>query len=104
MSPEIHLRLCLTLKWDQIDELRRAVALCVQAVFGSAPFRDSISMVSTELLENAVKYGHPGVVRLTVEERSDSVSVTVTNPVDDFGPHATTLKERIAWLAAFDDP
>lgn len=103
MNQTIQLRLTLTLAWDQIDELRQAVALCVQAVFGSQPFRDAISMVSTELLENAVKYGRQGVVRLAIEERADGVNVMVTNPVDDSGPHAATLEKHIAWLDRFGD-
>jgi hypothetical protein len=101
----IHLNMSLRLEWDCIDTIREAVALCLQATFEDDELRDALSMVSAELLENAVKYGTTGAaVRLSLEELPDSVKVVVTNPVDLPSPHAEALAERVAWLSAAEDP
>jgi len=103
--PIIHLQLCLPPEWEPIESVRQAVSLCAQAVFGDSRFCDAVSMVSSELLENAVKYGqarHP--VLLVVEERPDEVIVRVVNRVVNGSKHVKVLLDRIAWMKSFDTP
>ncbi len=104
MSSTIELRLCLMIGWDEIEAIRQAVGKCVEAAYGSAELRDSLAMVSAELLENAVKYGKPGVpIGFALEENPDGVHVVVTNPVADGACECEKLLESLAWLAGFDD-
>jgi hypothetical protein len=105
VSAAIRLQLRMPLDWDRIDTIREAVALCLRATYDDDELGSAISMVSAELLENAVKYGSSGaVVRISLEELADSVKVVVTNPVDRPCSHAGTLQQRLAWLSGFADP
>jgi hypothetical protein len=104
MNRTIHLQLQMAPEWQRIETIRQAVALCVDAAFDNPELRDSIAMVSAELLENAAKYGKPGaLVRLVVEELPDGVRVVVRNPVDLPSSHSDVLKERVDWLRDFSD-
>ncbi len=103
MTSTIQLRLCLSLGWSEIDTIRRAVAVCLEAAFGSVELGDSLSMVSAELLENAVKYGKSGgLIGFVLEEIPDGLRIVVTNPIDD-STHGDKLVERLAWLDKFTD-
>jgi hypothetical protein len=105
MNHALRLRLCLRLDWDEIDAIRHAVATCVEVAYGSAELGDALSMVSSELLENAVKYGKSGeFVHLSLEELADGMRIVVTNPVEECSPHTDALRERVAWLDDFSEP
>jgi hypothetical protein len=105
MRRALMLELCLAPDWDRIDDVRQAVSLCVAAVFGQSTLNESLSMVSAELLENAVKYGKPhAAITLAIDEAPDRVTVEVTNDVERDSRHAAALNDQIAWLTTFDDP
>ena len=105
MSAEILLRLRLAPDWDRIDLVREAVSLCVEATFASAGFRDALAMTTSELLENAVKYGRSDTpIDLSIEELSGQVMVVVSNHISWPSPHASALQEHLDWLHTFDDP
>lgn len=101
----IHLRFSLELDWEGIETVRQGVALCVQAALGSPELRDRLSMVTTELLENAVKYGKVGSrVLYSLEDRSEGLWVLVTNSVEPASSHIDAVRARIAWIETFDSP
>jgi hypothetical protein len=92
--------------WGRIDQVREAVAHCVAAVFDDPDLRESLAMVSAELLENAFKYGKPGQpdVQITVRVQDDRLIISVTNAIDEATPHVQQLSQRVAWVKEFDDP
>jgi hypothetical protein len=104
MSAKMMLQLSLPHDWERIEVVRQAISLCVGAVFGSVAFRDAIAMVSSELLENAIKHGVPEAgVELLVEQTDHAISVVVANRIERAGA-VDALRERIAWIQRFDDP
>jgi hypothetical protein len=102
---KLHLELHLDGEWERIDNVREAVGYSVAATFGDADLRDSLAMVTAELLENALKYGdaEAGVV-LSIISEPDALVVTVGNHVRDGSPHLAALQSRLDWLKQFDDP
>src|SRR5581483_12300060 len=106
--PEAVMRLALELvvphEWERIDLIREAVGRCAMAVFADEEAKDALSMVCSELLENAMKYGSPGAdVTLSIGEDADGLVVTVSNAVDDASRHVSELRERIEWLRGCAD-
>jgi hypothetical protein len=105
MKTAIHLDLLIPPDWKRIELVRKAVGFCVWAAFGRGDLRDSVSMVSAELLENAVKYSTPSSeVSISVTEEPDRVVVAVTNEVEEGSPHIGLLKKRLDWAHAFPTP
>jgi len=105
MRPALHLNLWIPPDWKRIELVRKAVGFCVWAAFGRGDLRDSVSMVSAELLENAVKYSLSGSeVLISITEEAERVVVAVTNEVDDGSPHIALLRKRLDWAHAFSTP
>jgi hypothetical protein len=101
---DLRLELSLPSEWDRIEQVREAVTSSLGAVFGSGGVDELLSMVSTELLENAMKYGTPGEsVRFSLHSQLDTVTVSVSNHVRSDSEHARTLAKHIAWLESFGD-
>jgi hypothetical protein len=95
-------------QWRNIELLRASVQSCLEAVFSDVEGSDAIAMVTGELLENAVKYGHwtngTGVFRLRVWGDEETGHIEVENPVgdDDEGPRR--VDELLAWMDGFATP
>ncbi|MCK6586573.1 MAG: hypothetical protein HUU21_03470 [Polyangiaceae bacterium] len=105
MTQALHLNLCIPPDWKRIELVRKAVGFCVWAAFGRGDLRDSVAMVSAELLENAVKYSTPSSeVAISIWEESDRVVVAVTNTVAEESPHIASLKRRLDWAHGFPSP
>jgi hypothetical protein len=94
----LHLDLAIPSEWPRIDQVREAVASCVDAVYSDRDLRDALAMVSAELLENAFKYGAPGPVRITLRAEDSDVVVTVTNAVAEGSTHACALQDLVSWV------
>ena len=54
------LELPLQPEWQNVDLLRLAILNCLHAVFGDPELSESVGIVTSELLENAIKYGDWG--------------------------------------------
>ena len=102
---QLRLELHLDGQWERIDSVREAVGHSVAATFGDSDLRDSLAMVTAELLENALKYGEADAgVELSITSEPDAVVVTVGNVIKEDSPHIVALQKRLAWLREFDDP
>lgn len=95
-------------EWRNVDLLRTSVQNCFAAVFQDIEGSQALSMVTGELLENALKYGHwelpdatKGVFRLRVEGGADRTTVTVQNPVKPDDRELSILQETLAWIRGF---
>jgi hypothetical protein len=96
-------------EWRNIDLLRTSVQNCFTAVFADFDGCHAISMVTGELLENALKYGDwargdRAMFRLRVNGSSGQVSVSVQNPLKDADTDAVGLMKTIEWIGGFAKP
>lgn len=95
--------------WGSIEPLRVSVLSCLRAVFPDQPLCDSLSMVATELLENALKYGcwtgsDAALFGLRVAGDDDEVEVAVSNPVDPSDPGLARLLSELDRIQAAPSP
>ncbi len=96
-------------EWRNVDLLRTSVQNCFTAVFADVDGCHAIAMVTGELLENALKYGDwrtragdDAVFRLRVHgSQSNTVTVSVQNPLDASDPNSRALHEAIEWINSF---
>ena len=75
-----HVELPLHAGWEAIEPLRASVLACVNAVFPQPALARTIALVTTELLENAVKFGRwdaagGGVFALRLDGTEDRVEI-----------------------------
>ncbi len=106
MSESLRLELWIAHDWDCIDPVREAVAHCLSAVSADKDLTDALSMVSAELLENAVKYGKPEPrgIFFSLHTEGDHIVIAVTNSVEAQAAHVGALLAQLAWLHTFADP
>jgi hypothetical protein len=106
-----HVELPIRAEWDTIEPLRASVLACVRAVFQDVSMSETLSMIATELVENAVKYGdwtrRDPAARFTlrVAGDEDAVEVVVSNPVHPAAGTERLLHEvrRIADASSAED-
>lgn len=97
-------------EWRNIDLLRTSVQNCFTAVFSDLDGCNTVSIVTGELLENAMKYGHwtdsdePGTFRLRVEGTDDATIVSVENPVAPDKNALRELETTLEWINKHDSP
>jgi hypothetical protein len=88
-EPLFVLDLPLCRKWRVAEQLRVGIVSCLSSLYPSADYCETVGMVVSELLENALKYGHgvpeaigPSSLRIRVTGNAVGVDVEVSNPVD----------------------
>ena len=96
-------------EWKNIDLLRSSVQNCFIAVFADLDGCHAVSMVTGELLENALKYGDwardgRGMFRLRVTGTEPAIEVSVQNPLRADDPNAASLMSAIEWINGFVKP
>jgi hypothetical protein len=101
-----HLELPIGPEWQNVDLLRLAILNCLAAVFGDQELSESVGIVTSELLENAIKYGDWSRVEapfltLTVRGTGDEVKVEVASPIARSSGHYDNLRKTIAWIQNF---
>ncbi len=94
-------------QWRNVDLLRTSVQNCFIAVFSDLDGCHAIAMVTGELVENAVKYGHwsgeEKTFRLRVQGCPGTVTVQVENPIDPANPRTDELDGCLRAIAAYPD-
>jgi hypothetical protein len=107
LAAELRLMLKLEPNWRAIETLRSSLLGCVAAILGSRELGETASIVISELLENAVKYGAwsgpAGRLEVELVARGQSFHVRVANPVSERQPSVARLEETIAWIRRFPD-
>jgi hypothetical protein len=91
--------------WDNVERVRRVIHQAVLATYGSMDLADTMSMVASELLENAFRYGEGGGARLRMAHEDQALTIAISNAL---GPRVADrvvdLARRIHQLNAFRDP
>jgi len=94
--------------WRNVDLMRSSIQSCFMAVFRDLDGCHAMSMVTGELLENAMKYGHWGeteqVFRLRITGDSTHATIVVENPASRASGHVERLDQAIAWIRGFANP
>lgn len=96
-------------EWDEIERARSICRDFLTDRSYGVDVVDAVSMVSSELIENAVKYGTyetriPDIeFRLKLDE--SGITIEVKNPVDDsVGKHLQRLDEIVQWIRGYQNP
>jgi len=94
--------------WRNVDLMRSSIQSCFTAVFRDLDGCHAMSMITGELLENAMKYGHWGereqVFRLRITGDSSHATIVVENPATRTSGHVERLQKCIDWIRGFGNP
>jgi hypothetical protein len=94
--------------WRNVDLMRSSIQSCFTAVFRDLDGCHAMSMITGELLENAMKYGHWGereqVFRLRITGDSSHATIVVENPASRASGHVERLQQAIEWIRGFGNP
>jgi anti-sigma regulatory factor (Ser/Thr protein kinase) len=108
MNRVLRLDLTVPADWNRIDRVREVVAGCLGTLCEEDEVADALSMVSAELLENAIKYGdaaRPEILfSLALRAEPAQLVVTVANTTGGDPRNVHALHSRIAWLQGFSSP
>jgi hypothetical protein len=95
--------------WDQIEEVRRRTRVFLKNQGLSRELIDAVTMVSSELVENGMKYGsfkdseESLTFNLNIVDKN--VIVEVTHPTNaSAAAHLRRLDKTIQWIRGFQDP
>jgi len=96
-------------EWDEIEEVRSRCRDFLESLNFNVDILDAISMVSSELVENAVKYGTfpqaPGTIEYKLKVNKTDITIEVKHPVDDtVGKHLNRLDEIVQWIRGYQNP
>ncbi len=104
VKTEVRYELGFRPQWEDIEHVRASIAFCLKAVLTNFASHESITMVTAELLENALKYGGTSEnIQYVFSLSKNDAFIRVTNPiasVDD----ANKLIELVTWINEFDEP
>jgi anti-sigma regulatory factor (Ser/Thr protein kinase) len=108
-SQSFHFAMRVGPKWSNVERMRTAVLHSAEAVFGPGDASEVVSTVTSELMENAVKYGDwspPDRIwlRVAVVGGLRSLRINVECPIDESSPHLANLTRMLAWIDGFPDP
>ena len=95
--------------WRNVDLMRSSIQSCFTAVFRDLDGCHAMSMVTGELLENAMKYGQWGggteqVFRLRITGDASHATIVVENPASRASGHVDRLHQSIEWIRSFANP
>lgn len=102
--------LALSIKpvWEEIEEVRNSSREFLKAHKLSDSIMDALTMVVSELVENAIKYGsYPAgeTINISISVKKNIIIVEVKNPIDESGiPFLRHLDETIQWIRGYQDP
>jgi hypothetical protein len=98
-------------EWKSVDLMRTSVQNCFAALFREVDGSHAVSMVTGELLENAMKYGDwkgatgdDQVFRMNLSGDADKALITVSSPVEPDSDNVRKLFETIEWIQSHERP
>ena len=95
--------------WSELDKISELV----KNFFGKSSFTqddyDAIKMVTTELVENGIKYGYfpfsESTIRISFKKKKNRVLVEVQNLIKDSEvEHLRRLDSNIQWIRGYQNP
>ena len=108
---EIQLRVVMNIgpKWKNVDLLRTAILNCVAVIVGEGDASNTVGIIVSELLENAIKYGEwsdatLSTLTLDITGNHDCIRIDVASPVRPGSSHYEELKKTVEWIRSFSAP
>lgn len=103
------LKMQLKPEWEEIETVRSRVAEFLVSIGHGDATIDAISMVSSELVENAVKHGSyerpEAVIHYSLQAFSSVLVVEVKSPIDEASKaNLQELDETIQWIRGHQSP
>lgn len=95
--------------WEEIEPAKGTLTDFLSDLGFSEDAVDALTMVTGELMENAVKYGSfqlpSDQVGVEIRVSQGGVTIEVTNPVDEVSyHHLKNLDKAIQWIRGYQDP
>jgi hypothetical protein len=90
--------------WQNVDLLRMAILNCLAAAFADPGLGDVVSIITSELLENGIKYGdwsRGDALLLLVSGDARAIAIEVASPVTEGSSHYASVREMIEWIGSF---
>jgi len=96
-------------EWAQIEEARQRCDSFLISIKAGAQVRESVCMIVSEFLENAIKYGNFGdgsTIPLSMKAVADGVIIEVRNPLplSESGQDLRRLDALVQWIRSFHAP
>lgn len=96
-------------KWDEVEKIRNLTAKFLKSHRLSTDTVYSITMIVSELSENAIKYGNfkqaKDRVDVSIHITDGDIMAEVVNPVDmTEHQHLKRLDQTIQWIRGYQDP
>jgi len=98
-------------EWKNVDLLRTSVQNCFAALFREIDGSHAVSMVTGELLENAMKYGEwceaedcDRTMHLSIQGNAERAIVRVKSPIIPDSENVRRLFATLEWIRSFGDP
>jgi hypothetical protein len=109
ISQSFHFATRVGPRWSNIDRMRTAVLHGAEAVFGPGDICEVVSTITSELMENAVKYGDWSPpdrlwLRVAVIGGRRSLRIDVECPTDEGSKHLANLHRMLSWIDTFPTP
>ncbi len=103
------LKMSIRPEWDEIEQMRNKCQDFVKSHKFPAEVVESITMVTSELIENAIKYGifkrENDMVDVSLKIERNIIVIEVKNPIDDSAiPQLRHLDSTIQWIRGYQDP
>jgi anti-sigma regulatory factor (Ser/Thr protein kinase) len=100
----MHLELSVAPVWSRVNDVRETLVRGARALELGEDHAYAIGLVVSELLENAIKYGHfsgsaDDSIQVVVHIVSGVARVVVTNPVDAGSRHPQRLRAAVGRLS-----
>lgn len=96
-------------KWDEVEKIRNKTTNFLKSQRLSKDTVYSVTMIISELSENAIKYGNfknpKDRVKVSIQIADGNIMTEVVNPVDmnEYG-HLKRLDKTIQWIRGYQDP
>jgi hypothetical protein len=96
--------------WDELDRVRLECRNFLEERNSSEETKDSLCMIASEILENAIKYGHYTnefqSIAFKLEDGKEGMSVQSCSPVPSVGmaENLRKLDTIIQWIRSFQSP
>ena len=101
------LRKKLKPEWDETERVREECVAFLTAHGFSGDLAFALSMVASELVENAVKHGdyhqRDRDISMAVEVGTTDVTIEIRNPIDQSSDHFRPLDKIIQWIRGFQN-
>ena len=95
--------------WDELDKIAPILESFFSKNSISSEHYDPIYMVTTELVENSIKYGsfhkNNQKIFLSLKNKKNRIVIEVKNPISEKSvSHLSKLDSKIQWIRGFQNP